>query len=90
MVLNALNKFIMYGLIAIIGVLISVLTIQHFKIAKFKVDIIQKDNAISAYEELLKVVPFNRMVEERIGNAKEEINATLSDDNIIPDATYRL
>lgn len=84
------NKILIYALISVFMFFGSIVVIQHFKIAKLEVNVIEKNNAIQAYEELLKVIPFNRMVEERIENVEDEINATLSDDNSIADGSYKL
>lgn len=85
-----LTRILAYALLAVTlfsGVLIA---IQHFKISKLEVNVIENENAIQAYEELLKVIPFNRMVEERSDNAEDEINATLNNSNGINDGVYRL
>ena len=86
-----INNILIYAFIALIALFGSVVAIQHFKIAKMEVNLIQKDNAIQAYEELIKVIPFNRMVEERIGDAEDEINSTLNGYSpTIFDGAYRL
>lgn len=85
-----INKILIYAIIAVTVFFGSIVAIQHFKIARLEVNVIEKDNAIQAYEELLKVIPFNRMVEERISNAEDEINATLNDSSSIPNGSYRL
>ena len=85
-----INKILVYIIISLFMFFGSVVVIQHFKISKLEVNVIQKENAIQAYEELLKVIPFNHMVDERISNAKDDINATLDNNNAIIDGTYRL
>lgn len=47
-----------------------------------------KDNAIQAYEQILKVLPFEVLNTERQGKANEEINSTIHDDGIIVDGVY--
>ena len=47
-------------------------------------------DAIVAYEQILKVVPFEALGEERRVKANEEINTTISNDDTLADITYKL
>lgn len=68
----------------------SMLILEKMKSSKLETDNRNLNKAVSAYEELIKVVPFNRVVEERNENAEDEINATLSNVNAIHDGSYKL
>jgi len=75
-------------LIIIVGLSTS-LTLSNMKVNKLTNENENLTNAVVAYEELIKVVPFNRIAKERNVNAEADINATLSNDDIIPDGVYR-
>ena len=85
-----INKIILYAILLVFVGLTSVVVMQKFKIGTLESNTQELENAVSAYEELLRVIPFNRMIEERSDNANEDINSTLNDNNAISDGTYRL
>ena len=85
-----INKIILYAILLVFVGLTSVVVMQKFKIGTLESNTQELENAVSAYEELLRVIPFNRMIEERSDNANEDINNTLNDNNAISDGTYRL
>ena len=62
----------------------------HLKNESLKIDVKNRDQAIKAYEQMLKTVPFNAIAKERKINAKEDINETLSNTDAIMDNLYRL
>ena len=49
-----------------------------------------KADAIAAYEQIIKVIPFSAMISERKETTGETINTIFSDDsNIVPDGIYK-
>ena len=81
---------IIIGIVLVIFVgLGTSLTLSNMKLNRLEIENKNLNEAVIAYEELIKVVPFNRISKERSENAKDDINATLSNDNAIPDGLYR-
>ena len=62
----------------------------HIQNESLKIDVKNRDQAIKAYEQILKTVPFNAIAKERKVNANEDINETLSNTNIITDGIKQL
>ena len=81
---------IIIGAVLIIFVGLSTsLTLSNIKLNRLEKENKNLNEAVIAYEELIKVVPFNRISKERSDNAKDDISATLSNDNVISDGVYR-
>ena len=85
-----LDRAIMIGMAILLSMMGSYAFIEHRKAVKYSIDIKNKDDAIVAYEQLLKVVPFNSLTSERKDRADESINHIISDDNSIVDGKHRL
>lgn len=85
-----ITKFLVYVILFITVSLGSFAITLYIENGSLEDDNKNKDQAIQAYEEIIKVIPYNTLAKERNSNAKEEINATLSNDNSIRDGHYRL
>lgn len=85
-----INKAIIYAMTAVILALGTYSTIQHFKNYRLTNENDDLNKAVTHYEEMIKVIPYNTLAKERKDNANAEINATLRNSNSIADGTYRL
>ena len=85
-----INNIIIYPLIAVILTLGTYSTVQHFKNYRLTNENDDLNKAVSHYEEMIKVIPYNTLAKERRDNANSEINSTLNSDDVIIDGTYRL
>ena len=84
-----LTRIIIGAVLIIFVGLGTSLTLSNMKLSRLEKENKNLNEAVIAYEELIKVVPFNRISKERSENAKDDINATLSNDNVISDGVYR-
>lgn len=84
-----LNKVLNYALIALL-MIVSGYAIKT-KVVNVKISSENEDlnKAVTHYEQMIKVLPYNVLAKERKEKANEEINITLSNDNII-DGIFRL
>ena len=85
-----ITKILTYLLLFMMVASITVVGLQQRELNNIKEDNENYKEAIKAYEEVIKVVPFEAMIKERKGNADNEINNTINNSNIITDGHYRL
>ncbi len=65
-------------------------TVQNFKNYRLTNENDDLNKAVTHYEEMIKVIPYNTLAKERRDNASSEINATLSNPDNINDGYHRL
>ena len=84
-----INKVIIYALVA--ALVASVGYAVKEKIVNIRISSENNDlnEAVSHYEEMVKILPYNVLAKERKEKANEEINATLGNDSVI-NGTFRL
>ena len=85
-----LDRAIMIGMALLLAMMGGYAFTEHRKAVKYSIDIQNKDDAIIAYEQLLKVVPFNSLTSERKDKADESINHIINSDNSIVDGKHGL
>ena len=85
-----ITRAIIGGLLMMIMLLGTYGFSMRIKNNNLSTKVANRDKAIEAYEQLIKTIPFNGMASERRDNAKKDINATLSNDDIIIDGIYGL
>ena len=85
-----INQIIIYGLSFLVVTFGVYMLYQKRVNASLIEDNQHQADAIVAYEQILKVIPFEALGEERRYKANEEINNTIRNDDIISDNLYRL
>ncbi len=85
-----LTRAIIGGMAVMIILLGGMTVSERWKNKRLSIEVKNKDDAIVAYEQLLKVVPFNALSIEWKGEAGEDINKIINSDNVIHDGIKRL
>ncbi|MDM5264666.1 hypothetical protein PF327_10715 [Sulfurovum sp. XTW-4] len=85
-----MNKILIWVILVMLVSGIATIGTLYLKVQSQADTIDLRDQAIEAYEELIKVVPYNALAKERKDNANTEINATLSTTHSVSDGHYRM
>ena len=85
-----IERAIIYVLVTIIVILGGYGYYSKYKVKSLKEEVIELETENTRLEELLKIKPFEAVNRDRKERANEEINATISNSNSIPDDTYSL
>ncbi len=85
-----LSRVIIYGLVSLVILLGGYAFYQSRANKSLEVEVKNGEDAIVAYEQLLKIAPRDAVNKERKEMADEKINAIITDSNSISDDTYKL
>lgn len=79
-----------YIFAAILLALVTYSTSLYLSNRNYEIDNKNANDAIQAYEALIKTIPFNTEVKEQKEVANEKTTNILSNVNVIPDGKHRL
>ena len=84
---STLKLYVYGGVFIVVTSIISYLVLEN---KALKIDVQNGEEAIVAYESLLKSAPFEAKFTEMLGRSNVDINKTLSDVSSISDGNYSL
>lgn len=69
---------------------VSYTVVLHLDNRNYEIDNKNAQDAIQAYEALIKTLPFDTEIKEQKGVANEQTSTILTNTNSIPDGKYRM
>ena len=88
--LLSLERIIIYVLGSVIIILGGYGFYSKYRVKSLKEEVIYLETENIRLEQLLKIKPFEAVNRDRKEKANNEINSTISNDDVIRDGTYRM